>query len=501
VLDLKNCRVDWDNEKYIPRKVYGFETKSYSGTPQEIAQAFVEENLEVLKISVPINSLRFEKTIEGLGAWTVLFQQYQDETPIHGARVTVNINLQNRVFMVKNNTVPSVFDKPLAKAKSIPLKLSEIDSLIQKRAKELGGLSTPIDKESMIYDLKGSLREVWKVKFGTLSPVGSWILFIDKYSGDILDERDVLWKYEAKGQVFIPNPVVALDKDNLIDLGDKEQEVLAKAYRKVKLDNLAGDGYLKGSYVDTGNTVRRAKSDGNQFVYSRKDERFGEVMAYYHIDSLQSYLQSLGFNGEKKILNRPIMVKVHGVKEDQSWFDPSPGKEDLTFGSGGVNDAEDGDIIIHEYGHAIANGIVRGFGQSKEARAMGEGLSDYLAASFFERFKTASRKVKIGEWDAKGYTAGSTECLRRLDSKKHFPEDMRGEGHDDGEIWSTCLWAVRRVLGRKKADTVILESMYYLDQYSGFKDGADAILMAEKNLYGSKKEKALTKIFKDSGIL
>ena len=43
--------------------------------------------------------------------------------------------------------------------------------------------------------------------------------------------------------------------------------------------------------------------------------------------------------------------------------------------------------------------------------------------------------------------------------------------------------------------------MYYLNQYAEFKDGADAIVTAETNLYGGKKEKALTRIFKDRGIL
>jgi Zn-dependent metalloprotease len=91
--------------------------------------------------------------------------------------------------------------------------------------------------------------------------------------------------------------------------------------------------------------------------------------------------------------------------------------------------------------------------------------------------------------------------LRRLDSKKHYPEDMEGEEHADGEIWSACLWKVRKALGRTKSDTVILESHFYLNQYADFKDGAEAILMAEKNLYGGKRQKSLVKIFRERGIL
>jgi len=236
-------------------------------------------------------------------------------------------------------------------------------------------------------------------------------------------------------------------------------------------------------------------------MYTRKDDRFEEVMAYYHIDSLQRYIQSLGFKGDKGILTRSVKVNAHGGGEDNSYYDPSPGKKNITFGDGGVDDGEDGDIIIHEYSHAAQDAVTPGFGQGKEGRAMGEGFGDYMAGSFYCNHKRGDRKVRIAEWDAKGYQGGPQECLRRLDSNRHYPDDMEGEEHSDGEIWSACLWQVRKVLGRKKADTVILESHFYLNQYSDFKDGAEAILMAEKNLYGGQRNKALTKIFKERGIL
>ena len=166
-----------------------------------------------------------------------------------------------------------------------------------------------------------------------------------------------------------------------------------------------------------------------------------------------------------------------------------------------MDDAEDAEVIVHEYGHAIQDTIVPGFGQSHEGESMGEGFSDYVAGSFFCKYKKKSRKVKLAEWDAKGYVGGPYECLRRLDSNKHYPEDMEEEEHSDGEIWSACLWKIRKLLGKKKADTVILESHFYLNQYSDFKDGAEAIIMAKKNLYGDKKTKALNKIFQERGIL
>ncbi|MEW6108402.1 MAG: M36 family metallopeptidase [Nitrospirota bacterium] len=502
MIDLKNCKVRWERENYVPKKVYGFESAVYKGTPKEAAEKFLRENLETLKITASLKDLKFDKTSESLGAKTVLFQQYYEGTPVHGAWVAVHIDNQNKVFMVKNDTVPvEKIARKVTKTKTALMPGKKIDNIIKTKIKEYGILDSPVKKENMIYAIKGNLRRAWKVRFGTKKPAASWILFIDAATGHIIEERNVLRKASGAGQVFMPNPIVTLNRDDLYDLKDSDQGVFKTAYKKVALNDLAQRGYLKGPYADTTNTPKPARSSNYEFIYTRYDDRFEEVMAYYHIDSVQRYIQSLGFTGNKGILNRPIKVNAHGGKDDNSYYDPSPNKRDLTFGDGGVDDAEEADVILHEYGHAIQDAIIPGFGQTNEGRSMGEGFGDYLAASFFSKYKKGTRKIKFAEWDAKGYTGGPYECLRRLDSNKHYPEDMEGEEHADGEIWSACLWKVRKLLGRKKADTVILESHFYLSQYCDFKDGAEAIIMAEKNLFGGKRTKGLTKIFKDRGIL
>jgi Zn-dependent metalloprotease len=46
-----------------------------------------------------------------------------------------------------------------------------------------------------------------------------------------------------------------------------------------------------------------------------------------------------------------------------------------------VDDAEDADVIVHEYGHAIQADQVPGFGAGGDAGGMGEGFGDYLAGT------------------------------------------------------------------------------------------------------------------------
>ncbi len=502
MFNLKKAEVRWDRENYLPKKVSGFASEPLQGTPRTMALSFLKKASKGLKLPKPLKDLRYERTAESLGARAVLFQQHFRGTPIHGAWVAVHIDRGNRVFLVKNDTISVArLEKKFAGKKPQFLPVSTINALIKKRIKERDTLKTPIVKEQMIYARKGSLQWVWKVKFGTKKPAGSWILFIDRTNGHVVEERNVLRKANGRGKVFFPNPVVTMDRDDLYDQKDKDQTVFRKAYRTVTLQGLKPGGHLKGLYVDTTETRSGARSSTGKFLYTREDDRFEEVMAYFHIDALQRYLQSLGFTGNKAILDRPMKVDAHGTQEDDSYYDPSPDRQDLTYGDGGVDDAEDAEVIAHEYGHAIQDAIIPGFGLDHEGGAMGEGFGDYLAGSFFARKKPKRRQPKIAEWDAKGIEGGLEECLRRLDSAKHYPEDMVGEVHEDGEIWSACLWQVRKLLGRRKADTVILESHFYLSQYADFQDGAEAIIMAERNLYGGKRSGGLRKIFSERGIL
>jgi len=61
-----------------------------------------------------------------------------------------------------------------------------------------------------------------------------------------------------------------------------------------------------------------------------------------------------------------------------------------------MDDAEDGETVLHEFGHAIQDAICPDFGQSPEAAAMGEGFGDYFAGSFFaaKRSKIVGRSTR-----------------------------------------------------------------------------------------------------------
>ena len=178
------------------------------------------------------------------------------------------------------------------------------------------------------------------------------------------------------GRVFLPNPVADLQDQSLTDQKDADYAALQPAYHLVTLTNLDGSGYLRGDWAnirsETGNP---AFSPTNDFIYSRDDDRFEQVMAYYWITEAQKYIQSLGFGSTL----RPINMESQDVRINQLGYDNSfswDKKDYLRFGKGGVDDAEDAEVILHEYGHAMLDSQSTpfgSFGASPEAGAIHKG--------------------------------------------------------------------------------------------------------------------------------
>jgi zinc metalloprotease ZmpB len=307
-------------------------------------------------------------------------------------------------------------------------------------------------------------------------------------------------------QVFVPNPVQSLGNENLTDQKDSDAAVPAAAYVKVTLTNLDGSGYLRGDWANVaGSTGPLAFSPTNTFVYTRHDDQFEQVMAYYWITEAQKYIQTLGFGTKYPPVNKESQdVLINQYGQDNS-FETTHPKDILRFGKGGVDDAEDAEVVLHEYGHAIHEGSGFVFA-TEQAGAISEGFGDYWAVDFSD---IQAQKLGVPEreplacvmdWDATSYTSTVPHCLRRLDEPLKYPNDLDGEVHDDGRIWSHALWNINRSIGHVKADTVILKGQINFPGTS-MPDLATRIVGAAQSIYGSQTAAKVRAAFQDRGIL
>ncbi|MFB3738199.1 MAG: M36 family metallopeptidase [Candidatus Velamenicoccus archaeovorus] len=305
-------------------------------------------------------------------------------------------------------------------------------------------------------------------------------------------------------RVFFPNPVASLQDQSLTDRKDADYPAIQPAYVEVTLTNLDGSGYLRGDWANIrGSTGPLAYSPDDVFLYDRTDDRFEQVMAYYWVTQAQLYVQSLGFGTTYPPVNmesQDIRINQYGVDNSYSWD-----KHDvLRFGKGGVDDAEDAEVILHEYGHAIQDSQMTpfgGFGTSEEAGAIGEGFGDYWAVTVSAVVAPTPDPACVADWDSVSYTTSTPHCLRRVDGDLIYPDDLNGRVHHDGQIWSRALWDIRVALGNVEADTIILDAQFSFAPDTSMPAAAAATVDTAQALYGNSAANAVTAAFVARGIL
>ena len=275
----------------------------------------------------------------------------------------------------------------------------------------------------------------WQVTIPTNGP--TWEMFIDAQSGSVLSEpRDINRYVNGTGQVFNVSAVVATHDNSLRDNADAASAVPSSAYSIV---TLAGTGrqWFPRRRIRFQLAHEETRFDAtNTFIFDRSNDGFSEVMGYHSFDYAERYIQSLGFTN---VNNRQQVFAVNRLKIDNSFY--SPNSKEISLGLGGVDDAEDAEVIWHEYGHSIQDDQVPNFGSSLEGGAMGEGFGDYWAGSVGAQLSGGFQDLCVAEWDATSYSSTNPPCLRRLDSTKHYPESVVGQVHADGEMWSASFMA------------------------------------------------------------
>jgi Zn-dependent metalloprotease len=226
-------------------------------------------------------------------------------------------------------------------------------------------------------------------------------------------------------------------------------------------------------------------------------------MAYYWVTQSQLYLQSLGFGSTFPGINEDAQaVRINQWGIDNSFATTHP-KDEMRFGKGGVDDAEDGEVILHEYGHQIHFSQSATWFSSPEAGSISEGFGDYWAYTVSEWVAGPQPDPAcIAEWDATSYDGTTADgiCLRRIDSDLTYPDDLLGEVHADGRIWSHALYDIHQALGGARADTVILNAQFGWTG-STMTDLATRTVAAARQLYGRSAATKVANAFAARGIL
>ena len=117
-------------------------------------------------------------------------------------------------------------------------------------------------------------------------------------------------------------------------------------------------------------------------------------MAYYWVTQAQRYIHSARLRrvaARRSTTGRRPSASTSGATTTRSPTDHP--KNELRFGKGGVDDAEDAEVILHEYGHAIHFSQNFSFA-SEEAGAISEGFGDYWAVTVVGRRRALARRAR-----------------------------------------------------------------------------------------------------------
>ena len=186
----------------------------------------------------------------------------------------------------------------------------------------------------------------------------------------------------GEGMVFMPNPVVTKGNwTGLTDQKDADYDLLNDQRVSVSLPYLDGSGYLRGTYAyvvsSTGDLAYSTPDAGCAYDYTRHQDQFEQVMAYYWVTQSELYLRGLGFgvtSGWPAINADQQRVRIDQWGVDNSFATTHP-KDEMRFGKGGVDDAEDGEVILHELGHQIHFSESSTFYSTVEAGSMAAALA------------------------------------------------------------------------------------------------------------------------------
>jgi len=480
------------DEQGVPRALFNLRIPSTQHSPELAARSFLASYNQALRLGSAHTDLVTAAVVDAPGGTHVRFQQRYNGLPVHEADVVVSVNSLNEITMVINNGRTGI-ETPVSPSFGATEAINIVRDILKTSDRATG----QDDSATLVVfaDQKGVYYLAYRVTMTREEPAGDWEVIIDATTGDLLQSRDLFVEYEenhqtrGSGFVYLTDPLSAARQKygtvGFSDNDDQDSDSLS-AYRSlVVLDSVTftgGNFVLRGPYctimdiespLDT--AITSPTPDGFQF--DRSQMGFEAVNTYYHASEAYKRVRDLGFSSSRL---RKIRIDPHGFQGlDNSHYSPSGNW--IAFGTGGVDDAEDADVIWHEYGHAIQYAFSPTWGGGESA-ALGEGYSDYWAASYARSLNQWTREddqfAWVYKWDGHNvYWSG-----RRLDDANTYPFENPSP-HVAGQVWSSTLMGIWSELGRDVTDRIVLKSLHYLGYGATASDAANAILQADRDLY------------------
>jgi hypothetical protein len=411
------------------------------------------------------------------GKWAVHFRQVANGLPVVSARAFVLLTDEGMAAAFGSDFFPDGFGSPVPGM--------DASSAIALAASQLGTVPDASGETSadLVYMPAPGVEAfvptlAWRVRFSSEVPLGEWEVFLDAHSGDLLGRRNLNHTLEVAGTVlaeaecpsycdgYAPVPsssqmvgVIGVDSTWTDSSGYFSVPVSGAGYALLKME-------LSGLWIDVDRSYGQDAthfemvSPGSLLTISWDDQNSlpDERDAFINGNRAHDFLKTIdpGFVG----MDRPVTTRVgrsDGYCPGNAWWDFADGSINLCAEQGAyANTGRISDVLYHEYGHGVTNGIYTAGGTTDPPNDMHEGNSDILA-----NLMTGSSVIGVGYFDGDCVTG-----VRDSENTLQWPDDVvPGQPHTSGQILAGFHWdawrELRASLPEAEADSVARAVWHY----------------------------------------
>lgn len=477
------------------------------------AKRWINENSRNLGIQ-NFSELKLNFVRKGNSGETLRFQQMIKDVPVYQSEIVIHFNKAGRITYTGTES----FKKEVKEISTVPsFSSSEALKKAHIASKSKGAITHEENKLYVYITEQGDTKLVYRVITNSFENPGDWETIIDAQTGEVISVKDVSFKHKDKdheeepvkknkkeaetkktalatgsGYIFNPDPLSKMQVaygGQYVDGSDATNASLDAARTLVTIPELelaAGVYKLKGTYVEIAELEAPAKGlftqASNQFLFNRNDDGFEAVNGYWHLDNSLRYI-----NATLGILCKPtqnggvLRFDAHGFNgSDNSHYVGST--QILAFGEGGVDDAEDADVVLHELGHGIHDWLTNG--NLSQVNGLSEGCGDYWAQSYSRSLNQWQSGDAAYNWMFNWDGHNSFWAGRITNYTATYPGGLTGSIHTDGQIWASALMRIYNQIGREKTDRAFLEGLSLTTSNTNQQNAAIAFRQAAIDMLG-----------------
>jgi hypothetical protein len=462
-----------------------FHNNNSTSTKKASSNFFVLSNQKYS--GMQINEVRDHKRFK-------ILNQTHNNVEIYSATIKINYDNNDNVIFYNDNTINyKIIDNGDFPEIDLVPHFSNIKSLSILESKKV---YYPISENEIIPALKVFFESDNKSYLSIFNKEYDII-----YNIDLSIEKDINTR-TANALVFMPDPITSAETvygGNFAHNNGISNSVIEAEQKNVTIECKYENGiyYLENDFVKIVNFSSPnwgvvTSADGN-FNFNRSQIGFQQVNAFYHINSIKKLINSYGFIDA---VDYAISVDADGEDgDDNSHFHSYSTESDsrLEFGAyytegskymEHVPDAEDAEVVVHEYTHAIINSYSRDR-DTYERQTLEEAMADYIAVSYATGISEFNWQ-NVFKWDGHnefwaGRKAVSTKCYNTITFSSIYE-------HTD--IWVAPLMDLFFEIGKEKTDKLVLHTITGLDRNTSMEQAA-LIMMKMDSTYNNH-ENAIT---------